>query len=59
MHPLCEFKALDCGAALKTDEPKNAAELPVGRFQKSVSLGRNRVILVVRRQEVSPWRGCI
>jgi hypothetical protein len=31
----------------KTDEPKNAPELPIGRFLKSKSLGGNRVILDV------------
>jgi hypothetical protein len=29
------------------DEPKNAPELPIGRFVKSKSLGGNRVILAV------------
>ncbi len=35
----------------RVDEPKNAPELPIGRFLKSESLGGNRVILTVRRQE--------
>jgi hypothetical protein len=30
-----------------SDEPKNAPELPIGRFLKSKSLGGNRVILTV------------
>jgi hypothetical protein len=35
------------------DEPKNAPELPIGRFLKSKSLGGNRVILVVLQQDDS------
>ena len=35
------------------DEPKNAPELPIGRFLKSKSLGGNRVILVVTQLKSS------
>jgi hypothetical protein len=34
----------------RTNEQKNAPELPIGRFLKSMSLGGNRVILVVLPQ---------
>jgi hypothetical protein len=34
------------------DEQKNPPELPIGRFLTSKSLGGNRVIFAVRRQEI-------
>ena len=38
------------------DEPKNAPELPIGRFLKSESLGGNRVILTVRHSTRTAWQ---
>ena len=39
MTTMCRFSI-----ARRFDEPKNAPELPIGRFMKSKSLGGNRVI---------------
>jgi hypothetical protein len=55
--------ALDCESVIrpnpadpKSDEQKNAPELPIGRFLKSESLGGNRVILIVMRH--GDYDGC-
>jgi hypothetical protein len=48
--PCEQFLARSCGvhdATVKVAEPKNAYELPIGRFPKSKSLGGNRVISTV------------
>ncbi|MCC6511479.1 MAG: hypothetical protein IT423_20435 [Pirellulaceae bacterium] len=46
LHSQVQFVAI-LSLANNADEPKNAPELPIGRYLKSESLGGNRAISVV------------